>query len=937
MRAGVETGPAVVGPIGTHVMAQYGAVGEVVSAAAALQSLARPTSVLVGPATHAATEGLFEWGPLEEVVISPGTKPFKARYLEKPRARPAGQAGRRRLAGAAPLVGRTAELSLLHETLRDVTSGQGSVLAIVGEPGLGKTRLVHEFRKLFMAWVATGSGRLPLWLEGRAASYASSQPYGLYQQLLSGWVGAAPEHGEELARHALERAMKAAFGVRADQDQVDLLAQVMGIATGQPGAGVRQRSPEQLQKARFAAVLALFSHLVAHGPTLVVLEDMHWADPTSLRLTEDLSSLTTHGPLVLVLTRRPEPDPGISALEADLAEAARLRVRKVQLTALASDAERDLVRALLGPATADDVVVAVGRSADGNPLFLEEQLASMLETGALVRTRQGGWRLDRGAQGELPEAIERLVRSRVDRLGPGPRHAIVAGSVLGPEFSLAALANVTDLDGGLAPAVSELCAAGLLVELRKVPEPAYRFRHALIQESTYQGLLRGRRQSLHSRAAWGLEEASAHRLEEVAGLLGHHFSMAGETQRAVHYLELAGDRATAAFANEEARSSYRRALDLLGAEPGHADQAVGICLKLGRLAWRVGNFAEGRAAYQGAVKLASSGTVVLAARALQLLGTLETADHRHDAALEALDAAEARLQSCADKGTEEWTEVWIDVQLARANLRYWRNEPEAGLAVLELLRPVVESRAKPRTKIDFYTQVSAQRSRAARYMVDESILSDYRAAWGAVVDAGLENEMFWVTFLLGFGLLWYRDFAGAQAELERALNVASRADDKTLELRCLVYLCLAHLCQHDVGAVKQLAPQAEDLAQALAFPEYLGMAKAMQAWVAWKEGRHVDVQALGEQALGQWRTCVVHYSWYWAGLWPLIAVRLDAGRVEEAVTAARELLGPDQQRLVAELESEVQAALGAWDKGDAKVAGESLAQAVGLACRFGYA
>ena len=169
------------------------------------------------------------------------------------------------------------------------------------------------------------------------------------------------------------------------------------------------------------------------------------------------------------------------------------------------------------------------------------------------------------------------------------------------------------------------------------------------------------------------------------------------------------------------------------------------------------------------------------------------------------------------------------------------------------------------------------------------------------------------------------------------LNVASRADDKTLELRCLVYLCLAHLCQHDVGAVKQLAPQAEDLARALAFPEYLGMAKAMQAWVAWKEGRHVDVQALGEQALGQWRTCVVHYSWYWAGLWPLIAVRLDAGRVEEAVTAARELLGPDQQRLVAELESEVQAALGAWDKGDAKVAGESLAQAVELACRFGYA
>lgn len=937
LRAGVETGPAVVGPIGAYAMAQYGAVGEVVRAAAAFQSLARPTSVLVGPATHAATEGLFEWGPLEEVVISPGAKPLKARYLEQPKARPAGQAGRRRLAGAAPLVGRTAELSLLHETLREVTSGQGSVLVIAGEPGLGKTRLVHEFRKLFMGWVGTGSGRLPLWIEGRAASYRSSQPYGVYQQLLSGWVGAAPEHGDEMARQALERAVKAAFGARADQDQVDMLAQVMGIGTGRPATGVPQPSPEQLQKARFAAVLALLSHLVAHGPTLVVLEDLHWADPTSLRLTKELSSLTTHGQLVLVLTRRPEPDPGFSALEAALAEAPGLRLRKVELTALASNAERDLARALLGPATADDVVATVSQRAEGNPLFLEEQLASMLETGALVRTERGGWRLDRAAQGELPEAIERLVRSRVDRLGPAPRHAIVAGSVLGPEFSLAALASVTDLGGGLVPAVSELCAAGLLVELRKVPEPAYRFRHALIQESTYQGLLRGQRQSLHSRAAWGLEEASAGRLEEVAGLLGHHFAMAGETERAVHYLELAGDRAVAAFANDEARSSYRRGLALLGAEPGHAEQAVGICLKLGRLAWRVGNFSESRAAYEEAVKLASSGTVVMAARALQLLGTLETADHRHDAAFAALDAAEARLQSCADKGTDEWAEVWIDVQLARASLHYWRNEPEAGMTVLELVRPVVEARAKPRSKIDFYSQVSGQRARATRYMVDESVLRDYRAAWAAVLDAGLENEMFWVAFHLGFGLLWYRDFAGAQAELEWTLNIASRADDKTLALRCLVYLCLAHLCQHDVGTVKKLAPQAEALAQALGFPEYKGMAKAMQAWVAWKEGRYADVEALGEEALGQWRTCVVHYSWYWAGLWPLIAVRLGAGRVEEAVAAARELLGSDQQRLVEELESEVQGALDAWDQGDANVAGEVLAQALGLADRLGYA
>ena len=132
---------------------------------------------------------------------------------------------------------------------------------------------------------------------------------------------------------------------------------------------------------------------------------------------------------------------------------------------------------------------------------------------------------------------------------------------------------MTDLNGDLASAVSELCSGGLLVELRKEPEPSYRFRHSLIQEATYKALLREQRQRLHARAAWGLEEQWAGRLEELAGTLGHHFAMAGEPGRAVHYLEQAGDYAASAFANEEAVSSYRYALDILGNERGDSIRA----------------------------------------------------------------------------------------------------------------------------------------------------------------------------------------------------------------------------------------------------------------------------------------------------------------------------------------------------------------------------
>ena len=429
VRAGVETGEAVVGGLlvgGPH----YGALGEVVTAAAALLSVARATSVLVGPATHAATLDVFDWGPTEEVASVPGAKPLQARYLERPRARSPGQAGRRRVAAHVSIVGREVELDLLRGSLRDATAGKGGVVLISGEPGLGKTRLVHEFHGLFMAWAGAASGRLPLWLEGRAASYMASRPYGLYEQLLSAWLGIAPDESQELVRAALERGLKAIFGGYTGPERAQLLSMAMGISQGKTGAALADFTPEQLQRATFEAVRSVVSRLVGHGPTVLVLEDLHWADPTSLRLTEELSNVTKEGPLLLVLTRRPEPDPGVSALETDLGADPDLRLNRIPLFPLPQNAERDLVGALLGEESASEVMGAVSQSAEGNPLFIEERFSSLLETGALVR-HEDGWRIDRSLSVEVPDAIDRLVRSRVDRLGAEPRNVIIAASVLG--------------------------------------------------------------------------------------------------------------------------------------------------------------------------------------------------------------------------------------------------------------------------------------------------------------------------------------------------------------------------------------------------------------------------------------------------------------------------------------------------------------------------
>ena len=736
MRAGVESGQAVVGRLvgsGPH----FGAFGQVVVTAAALQSVAKSGSVLAGPATHAATSRLFDWGPTEEVTTVIGAKPLLARYLDRPKARPAGQSGRRGRAGRVPMVGREPELGRLREALKEATAGRGSAVWISGEPGLGKTRLVQECRKLFIAWAGAASGRLPLWLEGRAASYASSRPFGLYQQLLTAWMGVPPEERPNVIRGALDGALKAIFGERGGGERAQLLSVLLGIADDVVSPSVAQLTPEELQHEIFGSVRSVLSRLVAYGPTVVVLEDLHWADPTSLRLTEELATITTEGPLLLVMTCRPEPDVGVSAVERSIGSDSSLRLHRVKLSPLVKQAERDLVIGLLGDGTGNDVIAAVSKGSEGNPFFIEERFSSLLETRALAKD-QSGWHIDPSISVGVPDAVERLVRSRVDRLGPDPRQAIVAASVLGEEFSRRALEAVTELEGAFEGAVSELCAGGLLVELRNGPEATYRFRHSLIQEATYKGLLRDDRRRLHARAAWDLEASAGERFEEVASLLGHHFDLGGEGRRAAHYLEMAGDHAGSTFANDEAVASYRHALDLLSreglesAELGSGDAVKATIEIRGKLAivlLLTGRYSEASEILNRALDEVDMVDRLEAIRLYNRLGWTELDRHEYLAAGRAFEAASARIGDANEGMSSDVFDLWLENQLGKAEIHYWQDEPEQLAAVLGRVGPLFRARGEPRRwQADYLTGVMLWQLTERRHRVGDEVLENAKNA-----------------------------------------------------------------------------------------------------------------------------------------------------------------------------------------------------------------
>ncbi len=930
LRIGMETGPALVGPIGGGAKVEYGAFGDVVSVAATLQSSARPGSVLVGPATRAAVGHLFTWGAGEEVALGGSTRPLVASYLEAPRARAAQR--RPRLGGQAPLAGRAEQMRMLDSALRAAMAGRGSVVVLTGEAGLGKTRLVQECRKRFIAWVGAGSGRLPLWLEGRCASYTSDIPYSLYRQLVASWIGVAPDQPEARLRSALESALTHLLG---NANLLPPLARMMGVsgragtpvAPGASESGRGRVSPEEVRRATFAAVRSVVSRFAAVGPTVLVLEDLHWADPTSLRLTRELAELATGRPLLILATARPDASPEVARL-AEVPSGS-----KVQLWPLDEESAGALARSLIGDVAGSDVLATALASAEGNPLFLEERLASLIETGTLVRERGKWWLRDAPGPG-LPQVLERLVRSRIDRLSPAAQEAMRAASVLGAEFTPAVLAAVAGVQSrALSPVLDELTASDLVH-----PEPhgggphVYRFRHALIQEATYLGLLRSERRDLHARAAAAIEAAESSRLPEFATVLGRHYAIAENADRAVRYFEMAGDAATDAFANDEAISSFRAALAL----PQRAPAAVRLHAKLANVQWRLTRQDEARDAFQAALRLAGSVDALRRAHLYTRLGRLELTELRYEAAEAAFDAAEALLGDNPggqdDATAEQWLEIMVD---GRADMHMTRLEPDEALAILEAVRPVLEARGSPARRTAFDRLFTMQRLFRNRFRVDDADIAALRRSVEAAEHTGEDKDLGYAIYFLGWAHWLRGDLAEATENLEQALAMGKRIGESHLRLISLLALTLTAVRSHDTDAVRALCLQAiEELDEA---DSRIAVVLACQCWLAWQDGRPDEVVSLADRIGGIDLTTLGSGARYrWVYLFPVIAARLATGKVAEAITAAGQILDPEQQQLPDDLTAALDSARASWDNADQKTTRKHLATALNLARELNF-
>jgi class 3 adenylate cyclase len=544
VRIGISTGLVVVGDlIGEGVSQEHGVVGDTPNLAARLQSLAGPGSVVISESTRRITGGLFNYRDLGTHDLKGFAGPVRAwQALGASAAESRFEAQHE--AGLTSLVGRDEELELILRWWQHVQDGEGRVIFLSGEAGIGKSRLSRAFEERLRGEPHT---RLRYFCSAHHKDSAL-HPFTTQLERAAGFTREdAPE-----ARLAKLEALLAQSTTRPEE--IALIVEQLSL----PTCG-RHRLPElspQLRKEKtLQALLAQLSGLAVQRPVLMLFEDAHWVDPTSLELLRLAIELVQRLPVLLIITARPgftPPWPGY----AHLTMLSLTRLNQREAAALVS-------RVAGGKALPDEVMKQILARADGVPLFVEELTKTVLESG-LLRERDGRYVLSEPLSSmAIPTTLQASLLARLDRLAPA-REIAQIGAALGRSFShelVSAVAPMPQLR--IDDALAQLVSAELIFSRGTPPDAEYTFKHALVQDAAYSTLLRSRRQELHARIGKVLEKRFPDTVDMRPEIVAYHFTQAGLVEPAIEYWRRAGTRSVNRFDHSEAASHFASALDLL--------------------------------------------------------------------------------------------------------------------------------------------------------------------------------------------------------------------------------------------------------------------------------------------------------------------------------------------------------------------------------------
>ena len=547
MRAGINTGGVVIGDIGTDMHVEYLAFGDAVNVASRLEGAAEPGTVVVSEGTHKLISHNFETEFLGAFQLKGKAEALPAFRVLEPKPLPTKLRGIEGL--SSPHVGREVEYETLSQSITRLRNGEGGIASVIGVAGLGKSRLVAEIRKKARA-MDLG------WVEGRCLSYGGSISLSLWLGVLRNLIDVNTIESSTKDRQKLRSWLKDLCPTRFTSTY-PFLGHLLSIPLEIENENIVQKlDGEDLKTATYQAIRTVIRCTASSKPLVLVCEDLHWVDPSSLELLENLSSLVRDLPLLMIFVARPETDHAFWRLKEFISEHYPDAYQEVSLKPLSVDEGETLVRNLLPTdEMSSELLSKIMVRAEGNPFYVEEILRGLIDSEVLAQDELSRtWKIrDDVTKLPVPDTLHGVLLARIDRLSATSKRLLQRAAVIGRIFEHKLLDQISPSP------LEDLPQHLKILEKREFirPHPGtsslqYIFNHSLTHEVAYESLLKRQRRNLHSQVGDALESLYPEALDEQVEMLAYHFRHAQEWDKAYGYLVEAGRKAKAYFANQEA-------------------------------------------------------------------------------------------------------------------------------------------------------------------------------------------------------------------------------------------------------------------------------------------------------------------------------------------------------------------------------------------------